>query len=79
MVFDEDTAQRPCEYFQRHDDIVEKYMFGGIAFMHSGNTCCGVVNDTSLARIGPHAREEAVPKPNAREVDCTGKAVTGSA
>ncbi len=79
MVFDEDTAQRPCEYFQRHDDIVENVMFGGIAFMHTGNTFCEVVNDTLLARIGPDAWEAAVPKPYSREVDCSGKAVTGSA
>lgn len=54
-------------------------MFGGIAFMHSGNTFCEVVNDTLLARIGPDAWEAAVPKPYSREVDCSGKAVTGSA
>lgn len=77
MAFDEGTAQRLREYFRQRDDIVEKKMFGGVAFMHSGNMCCGVVNDTLMARIGPEAYEDALAKPCAREMDFTGKALTG--
>lgn len=33
-------------------DVTEKKMFGGIAFMVSGNMCCGVVNDMLMARVG---------------------------
>lgn len=27
-------------------------MFAGLAFMVSGDICCGVVNDTLMARVG---------------------------
>lgn len=77
MAFDEGTAQRLREYFRGRDDIVEKKMFGGIAFMHCGNMCCGVVNDDLMARVGPDAYDEALARPYAREMDFTGKALTG--
>lgn len=77
MAFDEGTAQRLREYFRGRDDIVEKKMFGGIAFMHRGNMCCGVVNDILMARVGPDTYDEALARPHAREMDFTGKALTG--
>ena len=52
-------------------------MFGGIAFMHSGNTCCGIVNDVLMVRVGPDACEVALDRPYAREMDFTGKPMNG--
>jgi hypothetical protein len=43
MAFDEGVAQRIREELGDRPDIGEKKMFGGIAFMHSGHMCCGVV------------------------------------
>jgi len=77
MAYDEGTAQRLREFFGSRDDIIEKKMFGGIAFMHCGNMCCGIVNDTLMARVGPDNYEEALARPFAREMDFTGKALTG--
>ena len=75
MAFDEGVAQRLREHFQGRDDIAEKKMFGGIAFMHCGNMCCGIVDDILMARVGPDAYAEALAKPYAREMDFTGKAL----
>ncbi len=52
-------------------------MFGGIAFMVNGNMCCGVVNDTLMARVGPVQYEAALNKPHARKMDFTGKPLKG--
>ena len=52
MAFDEGTAQRLREYFDGRSDISEKKMFGGLALMHNGNMCCGVVGDVLMARVG---------------------------
>ena len=77
MAFDEGVAQRLREAIEDRPDIVEKRMFGGIAFMHSGNMCCGVVGDVLMARVGPDAYADALTRPNAREMDFTGRALKG--
>ena len=77
MPFDEGVAQRLREVFDDRKDIVEKRMFGGIAFMHRGNMCCGIVNDVLMARVGPDAYEDAPARPYARKMDFTGKAMKG--
>ena len=77
MAYDEGLAERLREMFADRHDIVEKKMFGGIAFMHRGNMCCGIVNDVLMARVGPDAYTDALRKPHAREMDFTGKPLTG--
>ncbi len=77
MAYDEGVAERLREVFEGRPDIVEKKMFGGIAFMHSGNMCCGIVNDVLMARVGPDAYKDALTKPHAREMDFTGKSMNG--
>jgi len=77
MAFDEGVAQRLREVFADRTDVVEKKMFGGIAFMVSGNMCCGVVGDELMARVGPGQHEKALKEPYAREMDFTGKPMKG--
>ena len=77
MAFDEGVAQRLRDVFDGQPDIVEKKMFGGIAFMHAGNMCCGIVNDALMARVGPDAYEIALDRPRARKMDFTGKPMKG--
>jgi TfoX/Sxy family transcriptional regulator of competence genes len=77
VAFDEGVAERLRELFEGRVDIVEKEMFGGIAFMHSGNMCCGVVNDVLMARVGADNYANALSRPYAREMDFTGKPLTG--
>ena len=43
MAYDEGLAERLREVFSAQRDIVEKKMFGGLAFMWRGNMCCGIV------------------------------------
>lgn len=77
MAYDEGVAQRLRELFAERTDIVEKKMFGGIAFMVAGNMCCGVVGEELMARVGPEQYEDALKKPYAREMDFTGKPMRG--
>jgi len=77
MSYDEGVAERLRDYFIDNPDVVEKKMFGGIAFMLSGHMCCGVVNDTLMARVGPDQYAEALSQPHAREMDFTGKPLKG--
>ncbi len=77
MSYDESVAERLREAFSTRHDVTEKKMFGGIAFMVSGNMCCGVVNDTLMVRVGSDQYAVALKKPHAREMDFTGKPMKG--
>ena len=77
MSYDEGMAQRLREALAHRADVAEKRMFGGIAFMLSGNMCCGVVDDTLMARVGPEQYQEALALPHAREMDFTGRPMRG--
>jgi hypothetical protein len=45
--------------------------------MVNGNMCCGVVNDTLMARVGPDQYEAALKRPHTRKMDFTGKPLKG--
>lgn len=77
MAFDEGLAQRLREILADREDVVEKRMFGGLAFMLSGNMCCGVVGEELMARVGPKQYESALKHAHARKMDFTGKALKG--
>ena len=52
-------------------------MFGGLAFMVAGHMCCGVIDDTLMVRVGPEHYPKALTIAHAREMDFTGKPLTG--
>ena len=77
MAYDEGVAQRLREVFADRIDVVEKKMFGGIAFMLSGHMCCGVIGETLMVRVGPQQYDAALTRPHVREMDFTGKPLKG--
>ena len=77
MAYDEGLAERLREIFADRYDVSEKRMFGGLAFMLHGHMCCGIVNDTLMARVGLDQYADALRRPHAREMDFTGKAMKG--
>ena len=77
MAYDEGVAERLREALGSEARVVEKRMFGGIAFMVDGHMACGVVNDTLVVRVGPDQHASSLSRPHAREMDFTGKPMTG--
>ncbi len=77
MAYDEGVAQRLREALSDEDDVVEKKMFGGVAFTHRGNMCCGVVGDELMVRVGADAYDAALREPHARPMDFTGRPMRG--
>ncbi|MCB2204574.1 TfoX/Sxy family protein [bacterium] len=77
MAFDEILAERIRQQLTRRNDIIEKRMFGGIAFMLSGNMCCGVIRDELMLRVGENQSKLALSRPHARVMDFTGKPMKG--
>lgn len=77
MAYNEELAMRIRVALGGRDGVVEKKMFGGIAFMLSGNMCCGVTGDHLMVRVGPEGLDDAMAQPHARPMDFTGRPMKG--
>jgi TfoX/Sxy family transcriptional regulator of competence genes len=77
MAYDEAVAGRVRKALAGSPGIVEKKMFGGIAFMVRGNMCCGVIGDRLMLRVGPKGYETALSRPHASAMDFTGRSMKG--
>ena len=70
-------ADRVRRRIGEHPDLVEKEMFGGIAFMIGGRMAIGVSRDELMVRVGKDAHDEAVARPGARIMDFTSRPMRG--
>ncbi len=77
MAFDEGLAHRLRAQLTARDDVVEKKMFGGLAFMVRGNMCIGIIGDELMVRVGKENHEDALAQPFARTMDFTGRPMKG--
>ena len=77
MAYDEGLAQRLREAFDGATNVVEKKMFGGLAFMLNGHMTCGVVGSELMARVGADHYAELRKERHAREMDFTGRSMKG--
>ena len=77
MAYDEGLAQRVREVLSGRPGLVERKMFGGIAFMVQGNMACGVMSDELIVRVGPEKYRVEKIKPHTREFDFTGRPMKG--
>ena len=51
MAYNDILAARVREALSGRTDVIEKAMFGGVAFMVSGNMCCGVNRTDLIIRL----------------------------
>jgi hypothetical protein len=77
MAFDEKLAQRIRQELESVPGVVEKRMFGGVAFLLNGNMCVGVHKDALMVRLAPDATDAALKKLHTRVFDLTGKPMKG--
>ena len=77
MAYDEGLAERLRASLESHQDITEKKMFGGLAFMSRGHMFVGIVGDLLMVRVGPAYYEQALSRPFVRAMDFTGKPMKG--
>jgi len=77
MAFDEKLADRVRRALAGQRGLVEKKMFGGVAFMLRGNMCCGVLRDDLVVRVGPEAHATELKRPHSRVMDFTHKPMKG--
>ena len=77
MAYDESLADRVRDHLADNPEIAEKKMFGGVAFMFSGNMAVGISKDELMVRTGPDQYEKAMTQPGVRDFDMTGKRMKG--
>ncbi len=77
MAFDEKLADRVRSILRERNDVVERKMFGGLAFLIRGNMCCGIVGTDLMVRVGADQHESALAEAHARPMDFTGRPSKG--
>ena len=77
MAYDETLAERIRPSLSDHSGLSERKMFGGLAFMLSGNMCCCVTEHGLMVRVGPDAYADALAQPHAGLMDLTGRPMKG--
>src|SRR5260370_1599901 len=77
MAFDEKLAGRIRKRLGKRAGLVEKTMFGGIAFLLNGNMCCGVHGAELIVRLDPEQTDKALSERHTRLFDLTGRPMKG--
>jgi hypothetical protein len=77
MAYDEALAGRIRGVLDQQPGLVEKKMFGGVAYLIQGNMACGVHKDMLMVRVGPEAYDEMMEDPHTRPFDMTGRPMKG--
>ncbi len=78
MAYDEDLANRIRELISAEDGVVEKRMFGGLAFLVGGNMAVSASSQGGLLlRCDPAETDALVGKPHASRFQMRGRAMDG--
>ena len=78
MPYDEDLAHRIRELVAGEPDVTEQRMFGGLAFLVSGNMSVAASGQGGLmVRIDPEDTDALLAKPHARPFEMRGREMQG--
>lgn len=77
MAYDETLAARVRDLLSDEFGVVEKKMFGGVAFMLRGNMTVGINKDGLMVRVAKENHDEFLALPHTRPMDFTGKSMKG--
>ena len=77
MAYDERLAERIRHHLAGEDDVTERKMFGGIAFMVRDRMAVGVIADDLMVKVDPATDDDALRRPNTRPMDFSGRPMRG--
>lgn len=77
MAFDQKLAERVRKQLGKRRDVIEKQMFGGLAFLLNGNLCCGVHGRELIVRIAPAETDQALSQRHTHIFDLPGRPMKG--
>jgi TfoX/Sxy family transcriptional regulator of competence genes len=73
MAYDEELADRIRDALGDRDEVEERKMFGGLAFMVAGHMAVGVVGAELMVRLGEERATAALDEEHVRPMDFTGR------
>jgi TfoX/Sxy family transcriptional regulator of competence genes len=77
MAYDTRLAARIRDALKDRPGVVEKQMFGGVAYLVNGHMAVGIVKDDLMARVNPDEHDEALTRPYTRPMDFAGRPMRG--
>jgi TfoX/Sxy family transcriptional regulator of competence genes len=77
VAYDDELADRVRAVISLRENLTERKMFGGIAWMLAGNMACGVLGDELIVRLDHADAERALAEPHTRPFDFTGRESRG--
>jgi TfoX/Sxy family transcriptional regulator of competence genes len=78
VAYDENLANRIRDLLADTPGVVEKKMFGGLAFLVGGNMAVAASGQGGLmARVDPDETDALLAKPNARPFEMRGRPMDG--
>src|SRR5436309_6333777 len=77
MAFDEQLANSVRKQLGRKAGLVEKIMFGVLAFVINGNMSVGIHGNELIVRIASESTDAALKEPGARIFDIAGRPMKG--
>ena len=78
MAYDTELADRLRELLATEDGVVEKRMFGGLAFLIGGHMAVAASGQGGiLLRVHPEQTETLVAQPHAERFEMRGRALNG--
>ncbi len=77
MAYSEELAERVRELILERQEVVEKKMFGGVAWILCGNMAVGVMGDRLMVRLSHEDAEAALGEQHVGPMDFTGRAMRG--
>lgn len=77
MAYSQELAERIRELIIERLDVTGRKMFGGIAWVLSGNMAVGVNNDRMVVRLAHEEVGTALAEPHVGPMDFTGKPKRG--
>src|SRR5258707_1606977 len=69
MAYNEKLAERMRQVLKNTNGVVEKKMFGGVAFMWKDKMFCGIIKDDLMVRVIEERYDELVGRDHARPMD----------
>jgi TfoX/Sxy family transcriptional regulator of competence genes len=78
MAYDEDLANRIRELISGETGVIEKKMFGGLAFLIGGNMSVAASGQGGLmVRVDPEETDALLAKPHAHPFEMRGREMQG--
>jgi TfoX/Sxy family transcriptional regulator of competence genes len=77
MAYDEALHGRIRQAVGERQDVTEKKMFGGVAFLLDEKMFIGIVSDDLMVRVGAERHTAALAEPHVRPMDFTGRPMVG--